>query len=115
MSRTKLYEEANTKLVSAKVNINVFKKIELAARELKITPSAYVRRCLEHFVGDSMITNGGHEARYIGQTFWSNDLYQIFVNDKWHTLVEVDGKLHTMTIDEEPISAVKDEYQLKGK
>ena len=115
MSRNKLYEEANTKLVSAKVNINIFKKIELAARELRITPSAYIRRCLEHFVGDSMMTNGGHEARYTGQDEFSRDLYQIFVKDHWHTLVDVDGKLHTMSVDGEPISAVKDEYQLKGK
>ena len=115
MSRTKLYDEANTRLVSAKVNINIFKKIELAARELRITPSAYVRRCLEHCVGDSMITNGGHEARYAGQDEFSRGLYQIFVKEHWHTLVDVDGKLHTMSVDGEPISAVKDEYQLKGR
>ena len=115
MSRIKLYDEANTKLVSAKVNINVFKKIELAARELRISPSAYVRRCLEHFVGEIMVTNGGHEARYTGQDEFSRGLYQIFVKEHWHTLVDVDGKLHTASPDGEPIAPVKDEYQLKGR
>ena len=115
MSRTKLYDEANTRLVSAKVSINIFKKIELAARELRITPSAYVRRCLEHFLGTLMITNGGHDVRYTGQDEFSRDLYQIFVKDQWFTVVDVDGKLYTASPDGEPTAPVKDEYQLKGR
>ena len=62
-----------------------------------------------------MITNGGHDVRYTGQDEFSRDLYQIFVKDKWFTVVDVDGKLHTVSPDGEPIAPVKDEFQLKGR
>ena len=113
MSRKRLYETANIKMIATKVNANVYKKLELEAERLNIAISTYVRRCLEHSIGVSMMTIGGHEARYTGQDEFSRDLYQIFVKEQWHTLVNVDGKLHTMSVDGEPISAVKEEYQLK--
>ncbi len=115
MSRIKLYDEANTKLLTCKVNDTVYKKVELAAKALKISHSAYLRRCVEHFLGTLMITNGGHDVRYTGQDEFSRDLYQIFVKDQWFTVVDVDGKLHTASPDGEPTAPVKDEYQLKGK
>ena len=35
MSRIKLYDEANTKLLTCKVNATVYKKVELAAKSFK--------------------------------------------------------------------------------
>lgn len=101
------------KLFSFKIEKSTFAKVTAAADEMRITEAEYIRRLIKSHFGETMVLNNGDLATFLGEDDWSRPLYKIFVNDYPYVLAMVDGKLHTITPDGEPIAPVKEVYQPK--